>query len=438
MSCRSRSARVHPPCRMLAFRPHAAYAYHAAAGAAACQCALLLARRRKRKDGKLVPGPDRVTPFLGGLVEMVRAWLGLPGCHWPRRTRCRAACGCCGRAAKAHSGAPRARRRETRSRRRGTAAVAARTRTLHRPPPPFLQVMDPYRFWERQKDAANVTNPGYSYNSLFGKMILTVTDAGARGDSGAGAGAAAAEAAVAAAAERDQQRQQQVQQRRRALGSGRVTVLSACRAASQRALPSPAPACPCAPHRLLPADKCRELMAVNDPQRMLMVLHPSAKTILGANNLAFLHGPEHKAMRKSFVSLFTRKALSTYTELQVGAGRLVVGVVGRRGGASGRRGRRGRSGGRAGCTRAAAAAAALAVEAGVAVRGSCDGLPCVPLAAAPAFPLCPASRPSPHPCQDGIIRRHLAEWMKRPEFREMRDDVRWAWGVIGWLGGLVV
>lgn len=68
----------------------------------------------------------------------------------------------------------------------------------------------------------------------------------------------------------------------------------------------------------VPADKCRELMAVNDPQRMLMVLHPSAKTILGANNLAFLHGPEHKAMRKSFVSLFTRKALSTYSELQVG------------------------------------------------------------------------------------------------------------------------
>lgn len=67
----------------------------------------------------------------------------------------------------------------------------------------------------------------------------------------------------------------------------------------------------------LPADKCRELMAVNDPTRMLMVLHPSAKTILGANNLAFLHGPEHKAMRKSFVSLFTRKALSTYTQLQV-------------------------------------------------------------------------------------------------------------------------
>ncbi|EFN57366.1 hypothetical protein CHLNCDRAFT_30281 [Chlorella variabilis] len=127
-------------------------------------------------------------------------------------------------------------------------------------------VLDPYSFWERQKDAANVTSPGYSYNSLAGKMILTVTD----------------------------------------------------------------------------ADKCRELMAVNDASRMLMVLHPSGKTILGANNLAFMHGPEHKAIRKSFLCLFTRKALSTYTQLQ-----------------------------------------------------------------------------------DGIIRRHLAEWMKRPETREIRESVRW-------------
>ena len=82
-------------------------------------------------------------------------------------------------------------------------------------------------------------------------------------------------------------------------------------------------------------------MAVNDPERMLMVLHPSGKTILGANNLAFLHGPEHKAMRKSFVSLFTRKALSTYTHLQ-----------------------------------------------------------------------------------NDIIRGALARWMEKPEFREIRDDVR--------------
>ncbi|PSC76027.1 cytochrome P450 [Micractinium conductrix] len=145
----------------------------AATGAYALWEQLRFRLKRRRKDGQLVPGPDHVTPFLGGLVEMV---------------------------------------------------------------------MDPYAFWEKQKNAAGVTNPGYSYNSLFGKMIVTVTD----------------------------------------------------------------------------ADKTRELLAVNDPSKMLMVLHPSGKTILGANNLAFLHGCEHKALRKSFLSLFTRKALSTYAELQDG------------------------------------------------------------------------------------------------------------------------
>eukprot|EP00887_Chlorella_sp_A99_P004786 scaffold4.g4786.t1 len=106
--------------------------------------------KRWRRGGKLVPGPSSVTPFLGGLVEMV---------------------------------------------------------------------MDPYAFWERQKETAGGTAPGYSYNSLFGKFILTV-------------------------------------------------------------------------------------------------LHPSAKFVLGANNLAFTHGTYHKHIRKSFLSLFTRKALSTYVELQ--------------------------------------------------------------------------------------------------------------------------
>ena len=68
-------------------------------------------------------------------------------------------------------------------------------------------------------------------------------------------------------------------------------------------------------------------MAVNDPERMLMVLHPSGKSILGHDSLAFAHGAEHKAIRKSFLSLFTRKALSTYTTLQVCQGLLVC-VVG--------------------------------------------------------------------------------------------------------------
>lgn len=49
-----------------------------------------------------------------------------------------------------------------------------------------------------------------------------------------------------------------------------------------------------------------------------MQVHPSGKNILGDGNLAFMHGPPHKAIRKSFLSLFTRKALSTYVELQDG------------------------------------------------------------------------------------------------------------------------
>jgi cytochrome P450 family 710 subfamily A protein len=110
---------------------------------------------------------------------------------------------------------------------------------------PFLgglveMVKDPYAFWEKQRKWAWAS--GFSYNSLFGKYILFVTD----------------------------------------------------------------------------PVKSRELMVVNDPSKLLMVLHPSAKNILGKNNMAFDHGPEHKAIRKSFLSLFTRKALSVYIQLQDG------------------------------------------------------------------------------------------------------------------------
>ena len=40
------------------------------------------------------------------------------------------------------------------------------------------------------------------------------------------------------------------------------------------------------------------------------------QAILGPNNLAFKHGPPHKAIRKSFLALFTRKALGTYVQQQ--------------------------------------------------------------------------------------------------------------------------
>jgi len=131
---------------------------------------LRFAMKRRTVSGKMIPGPSRPVPFLGGLIEMVK---------------------------------------------------------------------DPYAFWERQRVFAE---RGVSYNSLFGQFIVFVTD----------------------------------------------------------------------------PIKCRELMVVNDPEKMLMVLHPSAKNILGKNNMAFDHGPGHKLIRKSFLSLFTRKALSVYVQLQDG------------------------------------------------------------------------------------------------------------------------
>ena len=48
-------------------------------------------------------------------------------------------------------------------------------------------------------------------------------------------------------------------------------------------------------------------------------MHPSGKWILGPKNLAFMHGPDHKALRKSFLSLFTTKALGVYAQLQARA-----------------------------------------------------------------------------------------------------------------------
>lgn len=100
-------------------------------------------------------------------------------------------------------------------------------------------VLDPYRFWEEQR---MYSFPGFSWNSIFGKFMVFVTD----------------------------------------------------------------------------AELSRQVLSVNGKDSLLMALHPSAKNILGEQNLAFMHGPEHKAIRKSFLSLFTRKALGTYVEIQDG------------------------------------------------------------------------------------------------------------------------
>eukprot|EP01025_Chloroclados_australasicus_P004916 TRINITY_DN11346_c0_g1_i2.p1 TRINITY_DN11346_c0_g1~~TRINITY_DN11346_c0_g1_i2.p1 ORF type:complete len:538 (-),score=42.28 TRINITY_DN11346_c0_g1_i2:444-2057(-) len=60
----------------------------------------------------------------------------------------------------------------------------------------------------------------------------------------------------------------------------------------------------------------RNLLQYNDEDTLLMAVHPSGRNILGDSNLAFMHGPDHKAIRKSFLALFTRKALAKYIEIQ--------------------------------------------------------------------------------------------------------------------------
>ena len=60
----------------------------------------------------------------------------------------------------------------------------------------------------------------------------------------------------------------------------------------------------------------RHVFNHNGADSLLMQLHPSAKNVLGEKNIAFLHGPEHKALRKSFIALFTRKALGVYVRKQ--------------------------------------------------------------------------------------------------------------------------
>lgn len=64
------------------------------------------------------------------------------------------------------------------------------------------------------------------------------------------------------------------------------------------------------------ASLCRHVFNHNGADSLLLQLHPSAKNILGERNIAFLHGAEHKALRKSFIALFTRKALGVYVRKQ--------------------------------------------------------------------------------------------------------------------------
>lgn len=55
-----------------------------------------------------------------------------------------------------------------------------------------------------------------------------------------------------------------------------------------------------------------KVFSTNSKDSLLLELHPNARMILGGKNIAFAHGPDHKNLRKSFLPLFTRRALSTY------------------------------------------------------------------------------------------------------------------------------
>ncbi|GFR45001.1 hypothetical protein Agub_g6311 [Astrephomene gubernaculifera] len=56
----------------------------------------------------------------------------------------------------------------------------------------------------------------------------------------------------------------------------------------------------------------RYVFSHNSEDSLLLCLHPNAEWILGGTNIAFMSGPEHKALRKSFLALFTRRALGLY------------------------------------------------------------------------------------------------------------------------------
>lgn len=63
-------------------------------------------------------------------------------------------------------------------------------------------------------------------------------------------------------------------------------------------------------------DVNRAVLSNNGPTGFDMALHPNARWILGASNIAFMHGPGHKALRNSFLTLFRPSSLEKYLELQ--------------------------------------------------------------------------------------------------------------------------
>eukprot|EP01135_Chromosphaera_perkinsii_P007764 Nk52_evm1s977 gene=Nk52_evmTU1s977 len=61
-------------------------------------------------------------------------------------------------------------------------------------------------------------------------------------------------------------------------------------------------------------DLVRTVFNQADSFRLCLTLH--AKRILGENNIAFMHGPAHKDLRRKLLPLFTKKALRVYVDIQ--------------------------------------------------------------------------------------------------------------------------
>lgn len=64
------------------------------------------------------------------------------------------------------------------------------------------------------------------------------------------------------------------------------------------------------------ADLCQKIFATNGEDSLKLVLHPNGRIILGENNIAFRTGPLHRALRGSFINLFTAKSLALYLPIQ--------------------------------------------------------------------------------------------------------------------------
>ena len=60
----------------------------------------------------------------------------------------------------------------------------------------------------------------------------------------------------------------------------------------------------------------RRMLAFNEPDDFVAALHPNSAHVFGEENVVFRTGEDHKAMRKSFMPLFTRKAISKYIGIQ--------------------------------------------------------------------------------------------------------------------------